>query len=197
MKIFVVGMPQSGRTTVSKALCELENFQYVDAVTWVKSTFREQKQGEHPQQYNDEYHTWLTNRMKLNPRLITDNVYDTIDAYGLNAEEGLTFVIDGIFSPRDLVHLFDYNKDMIIFLNRTNNSSDYKDYENIGVSVMRDFCFWLSSSELLPKDRWLEYNFAIPGDESDWVKPLGQKNSVFLVKSINKVISHLKEQIIK
>ena len=195
MKIFVVGMPQSGRTTVSKALCELKNFQYIDAVTWVRSTFREQKQGEHPQQYNDEYHSWLTNRMKLNPRLITDNVYDSIDAYGNNAEDDFTFVIDGISSPRDLVQLFDYNKDMIIFLNRTNNSSDYKDYENIGVSVMRDFCFWMSSAELLPKDRWLEYNFAIPGEESDWVKPLGQKNSVFLVKSINKVISHLKEQI--
>jgi len=195
MKIFVVGMPQSGRTTVAKALCELKNFQYIDAVTWVKSTFREQKQGEHPHQYSDEYHSWLTNRMKLNPRLIIDNVYDSIDAYGRNAEDTYTFVIDGVSSPRDIMQLFDYNKDMIVFLNRTNNSADYKDYENIGVSVMRDFCFWLSSADLLPKDRWLEYNFAIPGEDSDWVKSLGQKNSVFLVKSINKVISHLKEQL--
>jgi adenylate kinase family enzyme len=197
MKIFVVGMPQSGRTTVSKALCELKDFQYIDAVSWVKSNFREQKQGEHPQQYADEYHTWYTNRMKVKPRFISDNVYDCIDAYGQFAEDAYTFVVDGISSPRDLMQLFDYNKDMIVFLNRTNNSADYKDYENIGVSVMRDYCFWLASADLLPKERWLEYNFAIPGDESDWVKQLGQKNSVFLVKNINKVISHLKEQLIK
>lgn len=195
MKIFVVGMPQSGRTTVSKALCEIKDYLYIDAASWVKSTFRDPKPGEHPQQFNDEYHAYLTNRMKFRPNFITDNVQDSIDAHGRYATDAYHFVIDGIFSPRDLMQTFDYNKDMIIFLNRTNNSSDYKEYENIGISVMRDYCFWLSSADLLPKDRWLEYNFAIPGEESDWAKQLGQKNSVFLVKSISKVISHLKERL--
>ncbi len=197
MKIFVVGMPQSGRTTVSKALSEMKDYLYVDAASWVKSTFREPKPGEHPQQFSDEYHEYFTNRMKIKPNFISDNVQESIVAHGRYAEDAYRFVIDGIFSPRDLMQMFDYNKDMIIFLNRTNNSSDYKDYENIGISVMRDYCFWLASANLLPKERWLEYNFAIPGEDSDWVKQLGQKNSVFLVKSINKVISHLKEQLSK
>src|SRR5574338_1201338 len=190
MKIFVVGMPQSGRTTVSKALCEANKVAYVDATSWIKSTFRDPKAGEHPQQYNDDYNTWLVNRMKINPNLISDTVKESMQSY--MAGDSVDYVIDGIFSPRDLVQLFDYNKDMIVFLNRTNNTADHTDYENIGVSVMRDYCFWLSSANLLPKERWLEYNFAIPGDDSDWVKQLGQKNSVFLVKSINRAISHLK-----
>lgn len=190
MKIFVVGMPNSGRTTVSKALCKAPNYQYIDATSWVKATFRPPRDGEHPQQYDDELHTWYLNRMANNPDTIVAHVNDSIKAYGSG-----TFVIDGISSPRDLVRLFEPEQDMIVFLNRTNNSSDFKDYENIGVSVMRDYCFWLSSAANLNKENWHEYNFAIPGEESDWVKQLGHKNSVFLVKSINKAISHLKTRL--
>lgn len=194
MKIFIVGMPQSCRTTVAKALCKADYYVHVDAFSWIRSTFREQKPSERPQQYEDEFHNWFTNRLKINPRLIADTVNNVIDAYGEEAH-GLTFVIDGIQSPKDFAELFDYNKDMVVFLNRTANQADFKDYQNVGVSVMRDYCFWLSSADLLPKERWLEYNFSVPGEDSDWVKPLLHKNSVYLVKSINKVISHLKEKL--
>jgi hypothetical protein len=193
MKIFVVGMPQSGRTTVSKALAKDLDYRYIDASSWVKSTFRDQLPSEHPQQYHDELHSWLTHRMKVNPSFIKDNICDSINTYG---EDSNNFVIDGIFSPKDLVQLFDYNKDFIVFLNRTGNQAEYKDYESIGVSVMRDYCFWLSSADLIPRERWFEYNFSIPGENLDWVKSLGHKNSVYIVKSINKVISHLKENIL-
>lgn len=193
MKIFVIGMPQSGRTTVCKAICQADNYRYVDAISWVRSTFREQKPTEKPQQYEDEYHNWFVNRLKINPNLITENVQSTINAY---SEEGdLVYVIDGIQSPRDLTELFDYNKDYVVFLNCTNNQAEYEDYQNIGVSVMRDYCFWLSSASLLPRERWFEYNFSIPGEPIETVKVLGQKNSVFIVKSIGRVISHLKEKL--
>ncbi len=192
MKIFVVGMPQSGRTTVTKALCQADNYRYIDAHSWVRSTFREKMAGEKTELYEDEFHSWFTNRLKINPQLITDNIQNSINAYGPE-DDKLTYVIDGIISPRDFTKMFDYNKDMVIFLNRISNNAEYKDYENIGVSVMRDYCFWLSSADLLPKERWLEYNFSIPGEDTEWVKHLGHKNSVFIVKSIKRVISHIKE----
>jgi hypothetical protein len=84
---------------------------------------------------------------------------------------------------------------MVVFLNRTDNAEEFKDSESIAVSVMRDYCFWMSAASLLPKDRWLEYNFKIPGDDSDFIKKLGSKNSVFLAKSLTKAISHLKESL--
>lgn len=195
MKIFIIGMPGSGRTTVAKALSEHPDYRYIDASSWVKSTFREPRPGEPPQQYSDDLHSWFVNRLKLKPSIVSENVYDSIDSYGQFADDAYRFVIDGVFSPRDFMSLFDYNKDVVVFLNRTNNSSEYKDYENIGVSVMRDYCFWLSSADLLTRDRWFEYNFAIPGDDSDAVKMLGHKNSVFIVRSPKRVISHLKEQL--
>lgn len=188
-------MPGSGRTTVAKALCQAKSFRYIPATSWVKNSFREQNTGELPQQYLDEYHTWYNNRLKVDPEIIIDNTLDVMDAYAMDSQDDVNYVIDGLTSPRDLAHLFDYNNDIIVFLNRTNNDSEFKDYENIGVSVMRDYCFWLSSANLLPKERWFEYNYQIPGEDSDFMKSLGSKNSVFIVKSINKVISHLTNHI--
>ena len=192
MKVFIIGMPGSGRTTVAKAICQSKDWRHIHATSWAKSSFREQKLGESIQLYNDEYHYWLTNRLKNNPYMIIDNIYENIDAYD---SMGKNFVIDGVFSPKDFTHSFDYNQDVVFFLNRINNETDYKDYENIGVSVMKDYCFWLSSADLLPKQRWLEYNFQIPGEDSPFVKELGSKNSVFIVKSLNIAIEHIKEKL--
>ena len=193
MKILVVGMPKSGRTTVAKAIANDSNNQYLDAVSWAKSSFREPKEGEKPQQYDDEYHQWLINIIKKHPDMCIEMISSQM--MGLSHLSN-NFVIDGIFSPRDFIKLFDINKDIVIFLNRTNDSEiEYKDYENIGIPVMRDFCFWLASAELLDKKRWLEFNFAIPGDKSDALRTLGHKNSVYLVKNINKVIQIIKDLI--
>lgn len=193
MKIFIVGMPFSGRTTVAKALCQAEGYQYIDGSSWLKATFRERAEGEHIQQYQDEYHQYLSNRIKLNPYLSIDNVLDTIQSLPKSDR----IVIDGISNPKDFIHLFDINEDIIVFLNRVDNAEEFKDSESIAVSVIRDYCFWMSSAGLLEKDRWLEYNFRIPGEGSDFVKKLGSKNNVFIAKSIDRVISHLKEQVVQ
>lgn len=188
MKVFILGMTKSGRTTVAKALCQ-EGYEFIDASSWIKCTFRDQKPDEHIQQYQDEYQDYLTSRLRSNHQLVIDNVSDVMSAYNDNS----SFVIDGITSPRDFVHLFDFENDYVVFLNRTDNEAEYKDCDRIGLTVMRDYCFWMSSSGLLDKPRWIEYNFRIPGEESNAVKILGSKNSVFIVKSINTAISHLKD----
>jgi broad-specificity NMP kinase len=193
MKVFIVGMPESGRTTVAKSLCQDPQFRYVDGSSWVKATFRPQKVDEHPQQYHDEYHHWFLNCLKHKPQLCANHITDSMSFYEGIEEKEFNYVIDGVVGPRDFCNLFDYNKDLIIILDRTNNNAEYKDYENIGVSVIRDYCFWLASANLLPKERWIEYKFQIPGEDSDWVKSLGSKNSVFIVRSLNSAITHLKK----
>ena len=190
MKIFIVGLPQSGRTTIAKALVEAHGYQYIDAMSWVRSAFRSRNEGEHLHQYQDEYQQYLTKRMVLNPWFISDNIHEM-----MKISDNEVFVIDGLVSPRDFVNLFDYREDVIVFLNRTDNDADYRDHENIGTSVIRDYCFWMSSAGLIDKRRWLEYNFRIPGEESDHIKVMGAQNSVFIVRSITRAISHLKEKI--
>ncbi len=191
MNIFIIGLPKSGKTTVAEALCKNSKFEYIDSVSWIKVTFRPQKENEHDQQYEESFHQYLVNRLKIDPMLGSKNIQATMASYDYSFE----FVIDGVISPKDFIHLFNYNEDIVVFLNRVNNEDSCRDYQNIAVSVIRDYCFWMASIGLLEKKRWIEYNFKIPGEESDDIKILGSKNSVYLVKSLNKVISHLKEKI--
>lgn len=190
MKIFIVGLPRSGRSTIAKAIVEAHGYRYIDAMSWVRSTFRSINLGEHPHQYEDDYQQWLTQKRLDDPWFITCKV---AEQYAGNVDE--IFVIDGMTSPQDFIQCFDYRKDIIVFLNRTDNEHEYRDHENIGVSVIRDYCFWLSAAGLLNKKRWLEYNFKIPGEVSDHVKVMGAQNSVFIVKSITRVVSHLTEKV--
>ncbi len=197
MKIFIVGLPKSGKTTVSRQLVQCfstakgQEFFHISAVDWIRHTFREKLLNETDNQFEEEYHLYVTNRLKDNPDIITNNVYASISS--IEKLNGLRYnwIIDGIFNPRDFCRLFDYNTDVVVFLNRTDGNSDVQDYESIGISVMRDYCFWLSSASMLPKSRWLEYNFKIPGEKSDSMKVLGSKNTVYIFKSIENVTQHL------
>jgi hypothetical protein len=192
MKVFIVGLPRSGRTTVAQAIAEKHGWEYIDAMSWVRSTYREPRGDEHPHQFEDEYQQYLTKRMMVNPWFVSDHVCEMMKVGG---NEDTVFVIDGVASPKDFTALFDYRQDIVVFLNRTDNDHEYRDHENIGASVIRDYCFWMSAAGVLNKERWLEYNFRIPGEESDHVKVMGAQNSVFIVKSINKVISHVTDRV--
>lgn len=189
MKIFVVGLPRSGRSTVAKALVEAHGYRYIDAMSWIRSNFRALETGEHPHQYEDAYQLHLAQLRLNDPWFVADYILEEIHS------RTDIFVIDGLTSPKDFVDLFDYQKDVVVFLNRTDNEHEYRDHENIGVSVIRDYCFWMSAAGLLNKERWLEYNFKIPGESADHVKVMGAQNSVFIVKSIVRVVSHLTEKI--
>lgn len=193
MKVFIIGLPNSGRTTVAKALAQ-KGAHYIDASSWLEVTFRQPDKDEPEQKFQDEYFTYLSDRLKHQPNLFVDNVIGCMKS--CHDDKG-TFIIDGLHSPRDIVQLFNYNEDYMIFLNRTDNDSEYKDQESIGVSVIRDYCYWMSSANLLAKDHWLEFNYKIPGEESSFVKVLGSKNTVMIVKSINKAISILQETLYK
>lgn len=190
MNIFVVGLSSSGRTTVSKALSNDFKFIYIDPVSLIKDISRDFK----IEEYEESCNEYLINRLKLDPDFYYRNINDLISSYN----NGSSFVIDGILNPRDFIQLFNYNTDTVIFLNRIDNDFDCKDNQNIAISVIRDYCYWLASMKFLDKNRWLEFNFSIPGDSNnDSFKKMGTHSTIILVKSIKKVISFIKETITK
>lgn len=193
MRIFVLGLPNSGRTTVAKSIAENDDSYYISAVDWLMATFRSPHKGEKPEDFQNEYVEYLVNRLKINPYLIVDNIFDIMDT----SKSSNHFIIDGLSNPKDFIHLFDYNKDVVVFLNRIDNMTNGKDYEGISINVMRDYCLWLATMGFLDKNRWLEYNYKIPGEESDFTKTLGAKNVVTITKSINKAIEDLKGKLWK
>lgn len=190
MKIFIVGLPKSGKTTVCQAISGKYDYFYIGS-SWLQHSFRPQNSMESLEQYTEEYQKYCVSRLKDNPNLYIDNFNSIV-----NICQDKNFVIDGISSPRDFIHLFDYNKDMVVVLNRTDNESYFKDFENVSISVIKDYCYWLSSSGLLPKNRWLEYNFKIPGSPGEMaIKTLGEKNTVFIARSMGNVIAHLLDRL--
>lgn len=171
MNIFILGLPNHGRTTLCKHLANELGLHYLDSNKGLSTK-----------------DTLLCNKLKEDPclisKIVTANIY-------LSSNDN--FIIDNIISPKDFSALFDYRTDIVIFLNRVDVEVESKEYERIGVSVIRDYCFWLASAELLAKEKWLEYNFKLPGEESDHIRILGAKNSVFVLKSFNNVIKHATE----
>jgi hypothetical protein len=192
MKVFILGRPQSGRSSVANALCQNTKYCYVDGSDWVKRTFRSKREGEHPEHYHDAYHEYVANKLQKDNNLCLRNIEETI----LNNISD-NYIIDGIIVPRDFIYLFNPAQDFVVFLNR-NDDEDLptKDYEKIGVSVMRDYCFWLSAASLLEKNKWYEYNFKMKGGDPERFKVMGSKNSVFIVGSLDKVTEHLKNALL-
>lgn len=190
MNIFIIGLPKSGRTSVAKEVADKLGFVYLSSSDWIKGVFRGPNADEHEQSYVEEYQKYFFDRLKVNPDMCINTVRDS-----LSCQKDKSFVIDGISSPRDFVTLFNYNKDAIVILNRTDNESYHKDHDSIFISTVKDYCFWLASADILPKSRWIEYNFKLNADSSDVVKPMGSKNSVYLAKNIKRVKSHLEEQV--
>lgn len=189
MKIFILGLPQSGRTVVAKAISQNNKYYYIDSSHWFKDTYRPKLANEHIEQYHDTYHQYVLDRLINDPNLFSRHIINIIT----NSLEN-NFVIDGTVTPRDFITLFDPSQDFVVFLNRIDNEDiQVKDYEKIAISVMRDYCFWLSSANLLSRDKWHEYNFKMTNGNMDRFKVMGSKNKVFIVGSLNKVIDNLKE----
>lgn len=184
MRVFIVGLPESGYDIFSKALFQELGIPYIDACVWVKHLFRDKKNDEHEQQYQEAFDDFLTEKLKIDPDLYLNHITSSLQIYQDKA------IISGIYSPREFAKLFDYTKDIVVFLNRTDMDSVKEEY-SIGISVIRDYCYYLASSKLLSKDKWIEINYKFHGEESDFVKSLGSKNSMFLVKNIKKGVEVL------
>jgi hypothetical protein len=192
MKLFVLGLPQSGRTALSNALVvDSPDRHYLNATDWLRSSFRASYLNEHPNHYEDEYQQYLTVKTLVSPLLVPDYLQGQI----AKQPDKTLFVIDGLTSPKDFVSLFDFRKDAVLFVNRLDNEAPYRDHECIGVRVIKDYCYWMASAGLISKERWLEYNFRIPGEGAEYLKTMGAQNCVFITRSFDRTIEHAKQQI--
>lgn len=190
MKVFLLGLPKCGKSTIAKSLqLEFPNSYSIDNLSCLKFSFREINKEESQEEYEQAFKEFLSKNYLRNKDLTKIYSIEYLNS-GLFANP---ILIDGIINPRDFISSFDYTKDIVVFLNRINNNYNAEDYQEISLSTIRDYCYWLASMNLLLPSRWLEYNYRIPGEESDFIKSMESKNSVFIVKSINKVTSHLKE----
>ncbi len=190
MNVFIIGLPQSGKSFIAQSICNDNNkFQHIDVGSWIKDSFRTKLQSETDRAYQDAFYNYISIRLKLTPDLFYSYIKGSILDFSKN------YIIEGVNSPHLITQLFDYNKDFIIFLNKIDNDSEFPESENIGVSNIRDYCYWLSSLNLIDKEKWLEFNYKLSDQDLGFSKYLGCKNTVVITKSIEKISSILKEKL--
>lgn len=184
-KIFILGLSHSGRTTISKALSNVNNY-YISAFDKFKLHFRSKIINEHVSDYEREFQLYLASLCQYNPFVISQSIEDEI-AHNLHDK----YIIDGLLNPLNFIKIFNPSIDKVVFLNRIDSNVESSDQDNIALITIRDYCSWLSSVNLLSKDNWIEYNFRIDTKESGYLRSLGTRNTVHIVKSIDCVKDHL------
>lgn len=180
MKVFIIGFKNSGRTTIAKELASYMNFSYVDAC--VTSMFRPILPNESQENYSQFIDEATANILKLDKNVVLTLLKNKNN-----------IIVDGIQSPIDIINCFDYNQDYIVFCNRTDYEPEFLDKAKIGIALIKDYCYWLSSLNLISAERWIECNYKLPGPENVEVKKLNNKNSIYITKNMVNTIELLKK----
>jgi len=188
MKIFITGLAKTGRTTIANTLASIEGNHYISAMDWIRAGFRPRAKGEDHLDYERSLADYVSERLKLNYTLVSDNIESIIKSC-----PSKNYIIDGLVTPQDFIKLFNPTEDIRIVLNRLDNDVDATEQDSIADIAIRDYCSWLSAMNLITKDNWIEYNFRSSGKSGGTIKKMGSRNTVFIVSSLEDVIKHVKE----
>lgn len=193
MKVFIIGLPQSGRTSVAKHLSKDADFHTIEIGAYLKNIFKRSFSGPE-EDFCDKYKEFIANILKNDSKFYKENLRYLKNSIKLAKKNGVkNFVIEDLVGPMDFIKLFNYNEDIVVFLNRLDNPSVANEQENICLSLIKDYCLWLVTMSCLDKDRWIEYNFKSTYSTDNTVKTMGVHNSIFILKSFEGVASHLSD----
>src|SRR5208282_402980 len=101
MKIFIIGLSQSGKDKIASALTEDPRLHYISATDWLASTFRPSRPTEKVEEYEQAYHDYYISRLKDDQDMVIDNLFKSMQAVDSDH-----FLIDGINNPADFTYFF-------------------------------------------------------------------------------------------
>lgn len=189
MNIFIIGVVESYREVIAQDLSDDDRFYHISISNWLENSFRSRRTNERKEDYEQEYLDYYLSRVKLDSEFCSNFIFDTQKAIKKD-----NCIITGIMNPADFTSSFSTNKDVVVFLNRQ-DSDPPSSHDGVAINVIRDYCLYLALLGRLPRERYIEYNYKVSGEESDHVKQTGKYNSVFIVKSFKKLINHLRDEI--
>jgi len=144
MNIFILGKSGVGKTPLAKHLAEVYHMNYVKASEYFRST----------------YHSKESDRNKFIQGITTYSQKELSNNYRVNIDYLSPLhnsVIEGIRNPIDFSNLFDFNKDIAIFLN-TQNELLSTSFEN-GIYCIQSILKWSVSQNITPSDHVISYSF--------------------------------------
>lgn len=145
MKIFVLGSSQTGKSTITRYLCEKFNMTHIQSSTMIRNTFPFKEEDYNNKQ---EFINAITKySIELNikkPNIVSDYIKKN---YDLN-----NVIIEGIRNPNNFHQLFDITKDKVIYLDYLNNTIEKTNFEK-GLEVIINYLEWNLSLNILDKDK--------------------------------------------
>lgn len=153
MKIFIIGISKTGKSTLSKYLSEKYNIEHIQASKSIRNTFKYKEEDYNSQQEFIEAITEYS--IKLNqkePYFISNYI---INNYNLKKD----VLIEGIRNPNNFFSLFDITKDKVIILDYLNNKIEKTNFEQ-GIDIIKEYLKWNVELDIISKNRIqiLEYN---------------------------------------
>ncbi len=151
MKIFVIGMSQSGKSTLTKYLCEKFDFSHIQSSIMVRNTFPfKESDYDNKQDFIEAITKFSIELNRKNPNAVSDYIKNN---YNLN-----NVIIEGIRNPNNFFQLFDIKTDKVIYLNYLNNKIEKTNFEN-GIDVILNYLNWNLEMEILKEGSFQKIEF--------------------------------------
>ncbi len=145
MKIFLIAYSHVGKSTLGELLVDnIDNSVLFGASSWVRESCLKNSSVE-------EMTTYAKNILSVNPWYSINYIKNKIDPEKIS-------IIDGVRNPFDFTHLFDYTKDIVIFLSRAGVGPS-SSFEKTGILSIRSYIEFLLSEDFISKNRAIKIHF--------------------------------------
>ena len=135
-KLFVLGSSGAAKTPIARMLAEALGIAHVGASAWVRRAFPPVIYPASRQEQVEAMTRFSIERLRENPRACLDVA---------GPEMLVPCVVEGMRNPFDFVHAFDWRTDLVVFVERIDNTLVKTAFEG-GLDVIRDYLVWLDAA---------------------------------------------------
>lgn len=167
-KLFVLGASGAGKTPIARQLADALGVRHVGASAWVRNAFAgfTPEVGHDRQKMVEAMTRFSIEELRKNPRACLDVAGPEMD---------VPCVVEGMRNPFDFVHAFDWRTDLVLFVQRGDNTLERTAFEE-GLAVIGDYLSWLNKAAILDRDRVLVRSYpdaaaieGVVGEALEWI----------------------------
>lgn len=153
MKIFIIGISKTGKSTLSTYLSNKYNLEHIQSSLSIRNSFKyKESDFNNKQEFINAITEYSIELNKKVPNFISTYIKKNYDLTK-------NVIIEGIRNPNNFFDLFDINKDKVIFLDYLNNEVKQTKFED-GIDVIKHYLNWNLELNIIPQNRiqYLIYN---------------------------------------
>lgn len=146
MKIFIIGISKTGKSTLSTYLSNKYNLEHIQSSLSIRNSFEYKESDFNNKQ--DFINSITQYSIELNqkvPNFISTYIKNNYDLTK-------NVIIEGIRNPNNFFDLFNINEDKVIFLDYLNNEVKQTKFEN-GIDVIKHYLNWNLELNIIPQNR--------------------------------------------